>query len=137
MHEDSRQGSVLYWFVEFSTGRLTVCLLSCTLQVLDAVRRHDPAAADAKGLNEMWLIHGTSKTNPDEICKERGIDFHYAEAGYFGRATYFSEFTSYSHSSYRYDVPGQPGVAQLLLVRVAAGLVQVRRRLCSGGNVCE
>jgi hypothetical protein len=85
-----------------------------------------PAGAAAKGLNEMWLIHGTSTTDPDVICQQRGIDPHYAAAGLFGRAAYFAEFTSYSDDGYRYNVPGRPGVAQLLLVRVAAGLVQVR-----------
>jgi hypothetical protein len=93
------------------------------------VRRGDAAAAHAKGVNEMWLIHGTSKMDPSVICKDRGVDPHYSRAGYFGTAAYFSEFTSYSHNSYRYDVPTQAGVAQLLVVRVAAGLVQVRSRV--------
>ncbi len=46
----------------------------------------------------------------------------------FGRAAYFAEKLAYSHKGYCHNPDGMPGLAQLLLVRVACGLIQVGQR---------
>jgi hypothetical protein len=46
--------------------------------------------------NELWLMHGTSATDPDIICKSSGFDFRHSRPGYFGRGSYFAVDTAYS-----------------------------------------
>ncbi|RYE85294.1 MAG: hypothetical protein EOO65_00690, partial [Methanosarcinales archaeon] len=74
--------------------------------------------------NELWLKHGTGKTDTEMVCKcEVGLDFRYSERGMFGRGSYSAEDACYCDDrGYRHMLPD--GTAQLLLVRVAAGTIK-------------
>ena len=46
--------------------------------------------------NELWLMHGTSATDPNVICTSSGFDFRHSRPGLFGRGSYFAVDTAYS-----------------------------------------
>ena len=75
--------------------------------------------------NELWLKYGTCQTPPGLIWDgHRGIDFiDYGRPGMFGRAVYCTDAMEYSHNGFRYKVAGQPGRAQVFLVKFLAGRV--------------
>jgi hypothetical protein len=71
------------------------------------------------------MFHGTRETNPEIVYSgEQGLDCRHSGSGYFGIAAYSAEDALYS-DSYRYNDPSSNGLAQMFLVRVAAG------------NICE
>lgn len=86
--------------------------------------------------NEWIMKHGTRGTSPAVICESRcGLNFQYSDGGFFGRAAYTAEDASYSHG-YRYHYPD--GSAQMLLVRVAAGVVyEVQQRTAAHEKLRE
>ena len=92
-------------------------------------------------MNERWLWHGTSTTDPWLICKSMdGVDFRLvrshsklsanrllteapcaqSRAGFYGRGAYFAERALYSHTSYVHDVEGGTK-HQIILARVLCG----------------
>jgi hypothetical protein len=73
--------------------------------------------------NEKIMKHGTKTTNPiDIIGGADGLDFRYSDYGFYGRANYTSENSSYVHNnSYRFDTSDKE--AQMLMVRVLAGKI--------------
>ena len=78
--------------------------------------------------NERYMKHGTRNLAPETIFGGQdcfGFDMRYSADGFYGRAAYFAERTVYSHG-YRYDVPGQPNVAQMFIALVACGRVDDR-----------
>jgi hypothetical protein len=77
-----------------------------------------------KRANERWMKHGTRGTEPQKLCDHyRGLDCAYSSMDcLYGRAGYTAEDAAYS-DFYRYNVPGGK-LAQMILVRVAAGKIQ-------------
>lgn len=67
-----------------------------------------------------YLFYGTGKMDPEQICKDQvGIDIHYANAGTYGKALYFTQNAEHKDKSKafkKYD-----GTKQLLLVKVIVG----------------
>jgi hypothetical protein len=52
------------------------------------------------------MFHGTSATDPKLIYQsEDGFNVNYAKDGYWGKAIYFAENSSYSNSSYSFKLP--------------------------------
>eukprot|EP01133_Synstelium_polycarpum_P015680 gene15680-18634_t len=77
-----------------------------------------PADGSMIPLKERMLFHGTRAVDPKTIYNgEVGFDTRHAAAGMWGRATYFAENFSYSHT-YLYTA-GQSG--QMFLSRVLIG----------------
>ena len=73
-----------------------------------------------ENVNEHWMKHGTSRTDPKEVAgSESGVDHRYSEQGFFGRGAYTAEDAEYTDSGYSYKCGD--GNKQMLLVRVAAG----------------
>lgn len=90
------------------------------------------------GINEQLLYHGTSSTVADIIIRE-GFDIRMANAGSYGRGTYFSNNSStavgYCQSKDRYSLhrraaDSSTAVYKLLVARVALG------RQCQGSSGC-
>jgi hypothetical protein len=92
---------------------------------------HTPQAVSSlKRVNVLFIMLAGSRTDPRHIWSDSsgGLDFRFCTTGFFGRAAYFSERTAYcDNSGYKYcgdDIPfPRPhNLAQLFVVRVAAGL---------------
>ena len=85
--------------------------------------------------NEVWVKHGTGATDPKIIWRSgvdsgaQGLDPAHvspSSANMLGKGIYFATHSAYSHYGFRHEVPGQPGVASMFVVRFAAGLVEDR-----------
>ncbi len=51
------------------------------------------------------MFHGTSGTDPKLIYQsEEGFNVNYSNAGFWGKAIYFAENSSYSNASYSYKL---------------------------------
>lgn len=58
-------------------------------------------------INEMYLFHGTSTTDPMEIaCGEDGFDIRQSKGGKWGKAVYFAESAKYSDKFAYYTPSG-------------------------------
>ena len=78
--------------------------------------------------NEKWLKHGTRTTPPSAIWGGNiGLDAAFV-SGMFGRAVYCADAMEYSHR-YLHNLPGQPGRAQVFLVKFLAGRIEDRDRI--------
>ena len=100
-----------------------------TLWTAYDAKRRGVAAANGGDANEQWLVHGTGSIPPEQLWGGVGFHINYASSrGFFGRAFYFAEDFGYSNS-YRYNVPGGNKMAQMFVVRVAAGAVDQREAI--------
>ncbi len=74
---------------------------------------------NAGKVNEKELFHGTRTNDPKNIyASEEGFDMRFSRQGMWGRANYFAENASYSHS---YAHVAQDGRREMFLVRVLTG----------------
>jgi hypothetical protein len=79
--------------------------------------------------NEQWLFHGTSRTQPLDLARHKGIDHRYSNDRnlMFGKGAYFAERSDYSNQP-DYVHKRDQGERQMFLAQVAAGRVQALGR---------
>ena len=75
-------------------------------------------------INEKYLYHGTSHTDPYSVAKsESGLDFRYSSRTrglMWGNGVYFAVNASYSNS-FSFKVAGKPGTRKMIVASVLTG----------------
>ena len=71
-------------------------------------------------INEKWLFHGTSSTDPCKIYDDEvGFDMRHSRAGKWGRGLYFAVHAVYSKNSFSFK--NKEGTKSIFYARVALG----------------